>query len=161
MAKIKGLRLWLVASCLPLPYNLNEDKHVESSSVPRLDEGSIPSSSTFNGVISPRNNKKGIDNLIDYQCLSSFLHPLSWQHPLKPISDSGSVQKDVGSLTNIHTAPPAVCCLKRMGKVIGKCSKSETNFFSSETNFFCVKYCLTLNLYPYDYHIRLQKCKSQ
>ena len=35
-----------MASRLPFPYNLSEDKHVESSSVPRLDEGSIPSSST-------------------------------------------------------------------------------------------------------------------
>ena len=28
------------------PYNLSEDKHVESKLVPCLDEGSIPSSST-------------------------------------------------------------------------------------------------------------------
>ena len=75
MAKIKGLRLWLVASCLPLPYNLNEDKHVESSSVPRLDEGSIPSSSTFNGVFLLQNKLKDIDNLIDCWCLFLFLQP--------------------------------------------------------------------------------------
>lgn len=46
MVNSKRLRLWLTASSLPFPYNFIEDKHVESSLVPRLDEGSIPSSST-------------------------------------------------------------------------------------------------------------------
>lgn len=36
----------LVASVLPLLENLNEDKRVESTLFPRLDEGSIPSCST-------------------------------------------------------------------------------------------------------------------
>ena len=36
----------MVASVLPLLENLNEDKHVESTLFPRLDEGSIPSCST-------------------------------------------------------------------------------------------------------------------
>ena len=35
----------LAASRLPPPYNNSEDKHVESTLIPRLDEGSIPSSS--------------------------------------------------------------------------------------------------------------------
>lgn len=35
-----------MASVLSVPDNQSEDKHVESSLVPRLDEGSNPSSST-------------------------------------------------------------------------------------------------------------------
>ena len=35
-----------MASVLSVPDNLGEDKHVESSLVPRLDEGSNPSIST-------------------------------------------------------------------------------------------------------------------
>lgn len=37
-----------MASVLSVPDNRNEDKHVESSLVPRLDEGSNPSISTIN-----------------------------------------------------------------------------------------------------------------
>lgn len=36
-----------MASVLSVPDNLGEDKHVESSLVPRLDEGSNPSISTI------------------------------------------------------------------------------------------------------------------
>ena len=36
-----------MASVLSVPDNQSEDKHVESSLVPRLDEGSNPSSSTI------------------------------------------------------------------------------------------------------------------
>ena len=36
-----------MASVLSVPDNQSEDKHVESSLVPRLDEGSNPSSSTM------------------------------------------------------------------------------------------------------------------
>lgn len=36
-----------MALVLPLLENLGKDKHVESLWFPRLDEGSIPSSSTF------------------------------------------------------------------------------------------------------------------
>ena len=38
-----------MALVLPLHENLGKDKHVESLWFPRLDEGSIPSSSTKNG----------------------------------------------------------------------------------------------------------------
>ena len=44
--KFQRIRHRLVASVLPLLENLNEDKHVESTLFPRLDEGSIPSCST-------------------------------------------------------------------------------------------------------------------
>ena len=37
-----------MALVLPLLENLSKDKHVESLWFPRLDEGSIPSSSTIN-----------------------------------------------------------------------------------------------------------------
>ena len=37
-----------MALVLPLLENLGKDKHVESLWFPRLDEGSIPSSSTIN-----------------------------------------------------------------------------------------------------------------
>jgi len=43
----KGIRLQLVASVLPQLENQSEDKHVESKLVPRLDESSNLSSSTF------------------------------------------------------------------------------------------------------------------
>ena len=36
-----------MVSCLSLPYNQVETKHVESTLVPRLDEGSSPSNSTI------------------------------------------------------------------------------------------------------------------
>ena len=36
----------MVSSVALTPYNQNEDKHVESKLLPRLDEGSTPSSST-------------------------------------------------------------------------------------------------------------------
>ena len=45
--EIEGLRLQLVASVLPQHQNQSEDKHVESRLVPRLDESSNLSSSTF------------------------------------------------------------------------------------------------------------------
>ena len=47
--------MWLVVFCLPLLENQEKTKRVESSLVPRLDEGSNPSSSTKNG---DRNQKK-------------------------------------------------------------------------------------------------------
>lgn len=47
-----------------------------------------------------------------------------------------------------------------MGIVIGKCSKSDTYFFSSETNFFLRKTLLNIKLKQNDYHIRLQERKS-
>ena len=43
--------MWLVAFCLPLHENQVKAKHVESSLVPRLDEGSNPSSSTKKDAI--------------------------------------------------------------------------------------------------------------
>lgn len=39
-----------MALVLPLLENLGKDKHVESLWFPRLDEGSIPSSSTFQNL---------------------------------------------------------------------------------------------------------------
>ena len=39
--------MWLVVFCLPLHENQEKTKRVESSLVPRLDEGSNPSSSTM------------------------------------------------------------------------------------------------------------------
>lgn len=46
-----------MALVLPLHENLGKDKHVESLYFPRLDEGSIPSSSTLCIAL---NQKRGI-----------------------------------------------------------------------------------------------------
>lgn len=49
----------MVASVLLILENLGEDKHVESVWLPRLDEGSTPSSSTDSRNISVLNKTNG------------------------------------------------------------------------------------------------------
>ena len=56
----------MVSSVALTPDNQNEDKHVESKLLPRLDEGSTPSSSTIN---------------VDNQCFASFT--LTFTHNIK------------------------------------------------------------------------------
>ena len=53
-----------MALVLPLLENLGKDKHVESLWFPRLDEGSIPSSSTFRLIISRFFKKQGVVEVI-------------------------------------------------------------------------------------------------
>ncbi len=55
----------MMASVALFPDNQNEAKHVESRLLPRLDEGSTPSSSTI---------------YIEYQCISKLTH--SFTHTL-------------------------------------------------------------------------------
>ena len=63
------IRLRLVVSCLFQLENQEETKHVESSLVPRLDEGSSPSSSTMYY----RTNSDLTRQTSDYQVVPGFL----------------------------------------------------------------------------------------
>ena len=123
--------------------------------------GSVPATSTFEGLKSPSKITKDIDNLIDYWCLffiSAPNYPDSNRYTIlliaiwcRKLLIVWQISTNISLLNSIW---------KVWGWIFENCSKSETNFSPSETNFICKSF-LTLDWNQYDYHIRLQEFKSQ
>ena len=90
LMKFQRIRHRLVASVLSLLENLSEDKHVESTLFPRLDEGSIPSCSTLADafplcVITPQKAEVfqyGELPLLCFYTIATLPHPLQQPPPL-------------------------------------------------------------------------------
>ena len=74
-----------MASVLSVPDNQSEDKHVESSLVPRLDEGSNPSSSTMYF----RTKSDKTSKTSDYQIVPRFFmsNPIGLRTDIRPKKD--------------------------------------------------------------------------
>ena len=70
LAKFKRIRRWLVAPVLPTHEKRSGDKRVESRFTLRLDEGSIPSSSTMYF----RTNSENSRQTSDYQAVPRFYY---------------------------------------------------------------------------------------
>ena len=129
----------------------SRNKHVESTSVTCLDEGSTPSSSTRKGEKVPRNTKKDTDNQKDCRCLFLFLHHHAFRCMVPRVAIRFLSSKYFRNmLTILHIATPLIhqrCVCIRWGWGGGAISKSDTIFLSNDTIFFLhnLLYNLILN----------------
>ena len=85
LPKIQRIRLWLVVFSLLQHENQVKTKHVESALVPRLDEGSTPSSSTMYTGHSPADTRQNQDKPRNISILRGFLVSI----PYRLRTDSG------------------------------------------------------------------------
>ena len=97
LPKIQRIRLWLVVFSLLQHENQVKTKHVESALVPRLDEGSTPSSSTQRVGQIPANKSLNKTKPQNFNQFCGFLVPKN--------DDSGPSSDRKKTATDSHSLP--------------------------------------------------------
>ena len=126
--KFQRIRHRLVASVLPLLENLNEDKHVESTLFPRLDEGSIPSCSTHADAHLMRVVAPPKAEVVSARTTSALLVSHTADAPPKPLLPHHHYFRSTTQNLNASTCIHTVCFRFSFGARQAAARKSPNKF---------------------------------